>query len=173
MPSLPGSVVFGFGDGWNELEYNPTTGELWRWSSDRSAIRVRSEGHAVALTLRGEIEEATSSHVVVRAGNAVAADFDVGRTFSRTVLIPAASLPGPENAITIESECLVRAGGKALAFRRSPPPWLEVVRMSGYAGFLARQSRELPNGIVDEPEPPALDRQGRRQRQIDRRGRDA
>jgi hypothetical protein len=98
-----GRVVYGFGDGWNELEYNPTTGELWRWSTDRSAIRVRSEGHSIALALRGEIEEATSSHVVIRAGNAVAAAFDVGRTFSRTVLIPAAALPGPESTITIES----------------------------------------------------------------------
>jgi hypothetical protein len=98
-----GRVVFGFGDGWNELEYNPTTGELWRWTTDRSAIRVRSEGHAVALTLRGEIEEAASSHVVVRAGNSVAAAFDVGRSFSRTVLIPSTSLPGPEDVISIET----------------------------------------------------------------------
>jgi hypothetical protein len=98
-----GHVVFGFGEGWNELEYNPATGALWRWSSDRATIRVRAEGHAVALTLRGEIEAASSSHVVVRAGGVVAAEFDVGPTFSKTVLIPAASLPGPENVITIES----------------------------------------------------------------------
>ena len=32
-----GQVVFGFGDGWNELEYNPSTGRLWRWTSDRAA----------------------------------------------------------------------------------------------------------------------------------------
>ena len=57
----------------------------------------------MALTLRGEIEAASSSHVVVRAGGTVAATFDVGRAFSRTVLIPAAALPGPEDVITIES----------------------------------------------------------------------
>ena len=98
-----GRVVFGFGEGWNEQEYNPATGVLWRWSTDRSAIRVRAEGHSVALTLRGEVEAAASSHVVVRAGDTVAAEFDVGRSFSRTVLIPAASLPGPEDVIAIES----------------------------------------------------------------------
>jgi hypothetical protein len=98
-----GRVVYGFGDGWNEQEYNPTTGELWRWTTDRSAIRVRSEGRAVALSLRGEIEAAASSHVVVRAGNAVAAEFDVGRSFNRTVLIPTRLLPGPEDAISIET----------------------------------------------------------------------
>jgi hypothetical protein len=98
-----GRVVYGFGDGWNEQEYNPTTGELWRWTTDRSAIRVRSEGHSVALSLRGEIEAAASSHVVVRAGNTVVAAFDVGRSFSRTVLIPSTSLPGPEDTISIET----------------------------------------------------------------------
>jgi len=98
-----GRVVFGFGEGWNELEYNPSTGALWRWSSDRAAIRVRAEGHSVALTLRGELEAASSSHVVVRAGDAVAGEFDVGRSFARTVLIPATLLPGPEQVITVET----------------------------------------------------------------------
>jgi hypothetical protein len=98
-----GHVVYGFGDGWNEQEYNPATGDLWRWTTDRSSIRVRSEQHAVALTLRGEIEAAASSHVVIRTGNAVAAEFDVGRSFSRTVVIPAASLAGPEDTISIET----------------------------------------------------------------------
>jgi hypothetical protein len=98
-----GRVVYGFGDGWNEQEYNPATGELWRWSTDRSTIRVRSEGHSVALTLRGEIEAAAASHVVVRAGSSVVAAFDVGRSFSRTVLIPSTSLPQAEDTITIES----------------------------------------------------------------------
>src|SRR5262249_6264293 len=84
-------------------EYNPATGDLWRWTADRSAIRVRSERHAVALTLRGEVEAAASSHVVIRAGNVVAAEFDVGRSFSRTVVIPAATLPGPEDTISIET----------------------------------------------------------------------
>lgn len=98
-----GRVIYGFGDGWNEPEYNPTTGDLWRWTTDRAAIRVRSEGHSVALSLRGEIEAAGSSHVTVRAGNAVVAAFDVPRSFTRTVLIPSTSLPGPEDTISIET----------------------------------------------------------------------
>jgi hypothetical protein len=98
-----GRVVFGFDDGWNEREYNPATGVLWRWSTDKSAIRVHSEGRAIALALRGEIEAASSSHVTVRAGNSVAAEFDVGPTFARTVIIPAGLLQEPEDVVTIES----------------------------------------------------------------------
>lgn len=98
-----GRVIYGFGDGWNEQEYNPSTGVSWRWSSDRSAIRLRAEGHAVALTLRGEIEAASSSHVTIRAGEKVAAEFDVDRTFSRTIVIPVDLLKEPETLLTIES----------------------------------------------------------------------
>jgi hypothetical protein len=98
-----GRLIYGFGEGWNEREYNPSTGVLWRWSSNRSAIRVRAEGNGVALTLRGEIEEASSSHVTVKVGEVVAAQFDVGRTFSRTVLIPKTLLASPESTIVIES----------------------------------------------------------------------
>ena len=98
-----GRVVYGFGDGWNEQEYNPATGDLWRWTTDRAAIRVRSEGHSVALSLRGEIEAASSSHVTVRAGNAVVAAFEVARSFTRTVVIPSSALPGPEDTISIET----------------------------------------------------------------------
>jgi hypothetical protein len=98
-----GRVIYGYGEGWNEQEYNPATGLLWRWSSDRSSIRVRAEGNGLALTLRGEIEEATTSRITVKAGVVVAATFDVDRTFSRTVLIPKALLSAPETVLTIES----------------------------------------------------------------------
>lgn len=99
----PGRVMFGFGDGWHEQEYNPSTGALWRWASDRAVLRVRAAGHAVALTLRGEIEASSSSQVVVRAGDRVVAEFEVGRTFTRTVLIPAEAVAGEEIALTVTS----------------------------------------------------------------------
>lgn len=98
-----GRIVYGFGEGWNEQEYNPSTGVLWRWSSDKAALRVRAEGHGLALTLRGEIEEASTSHVTIRAGERVAAEFDVDRTFSRTVLIPKELVASEETVLTIES----------------------------------------------------------------------
>ena len=98
-----GRVVAGFGDGWNEPEYNPRTGRLWRWSSDRADLRVRAEGHALALTLGGELEAAASSHVTVRANGVIAAQFDVPTPFSRTVLVPAALVTTPESVLTIES----------------------------------------------------------------------
>lgn len=98
-----GEVVFGFGDGWNEQEYNPETGALWRWTTERALLRVRSGGQAVALTLRGEIEEAPTSRVTIRVGDRVAGEFGVGRQFQRTTIIPADVLGTGENVVAIES----------------------------------------------------------------------
>jgi hypothetical protein len=98
-----GRVMYGFGEGWHELEYTPSTGALWRWTSDRAVLRVRAEGHAVALTLRGEIEAASTSKVVIRAADRVVAEFDAGRTFSRTVIIPAQAVASPDTPVTIET----------------------------------------------------------------------
>jgi hypothetical protein len=100
---MTGRVVFGFGDGWHEQEYNPTTGRLWRWTSERAALRVRAGGHSLSLRMDGELEAAATSHVVVRAGDRIVADQDVGKTFSIAAAIPAEALGGAEGAITIET----------------------------------------------------------------------
>jgi hypothetical protein len=98
-----GRTVFGFDQGWYEPEYNPATGALWRWASDRATIRVRPEGHALALTIRGEIEEAASSQVTVRSGDRALARLTVGRTFEQTVVFPADAFRQSESTITLES----------------------------------------------------------------------
>jgi hypothetical protein len=99
----PGRVVFGFDQGWYEPEYNPATGARWRWASDRATIRVRPERHALALTIRGEIEEASSSQVTVRSSGRALAHFTVGRTFEQTIILPADAFGQPESTITLES----------------------------------------------------------------------
>jgi hypothetical protein len=47
-------LIHGFGEGWHELEYEPATGRLWRWSSDRAVLRVHGPARAIRLTLAGE-----------------------------------------------------------------------------------------------------------------------
>ena len=98
-----GRIVFGYGDGWNEQEYNPATGKLWRWTSERATLRVRAEGHAIGLSLNGELEEASTSHIIIRAGDRVVAQQDVGPAFSLAVRIPSELLSGAETAVTIET----------------------------------------------------------------------
>jgi hypothetical protein len=98
-----GRVMFGFGDGWNEQEYEPATGRLWRWMSERGTLRVRAEGHALTLDLHGEIEASSTSRITIRVGNRRVAERDVGRRFSVRASIPADLVAAAESAITIET----------------------------------------------------------------------
>jgi hypothetical protein len=100
-----GQLVYGFEDGWHELEYNPATGRSWRWMSERGALRVRSQGEALTLTLSGETETfSRPSKVVIRAGSRVIAEPQFGPTFAAEIAIPAGALPSGEGTIVIETD---------------------------------------------------------------------
>jgi hypothetical protein len=98
-----GRVMFGFGDGWNEQEYEPATGRLWRWMSERGTLRVRAEGHALTLDLHGELEASSTSRITIRVGNRRVTEQDVGRSFSVRATIPGDLVAEAESAITIET----------------------------------------------------------------------
>ena len=111
------------------------------------ALRVRSGGQAVALTLRGEIEEASTSRVTIRVGDRVAGEFEVGRQFERTI-DHSGRVPGHRGERHRDREqCVVRSSRTTMAIGGSPEVGAEAVRVPDYAGFLARQSSELPNGL--------------------------
>jgi hypothetical protein len=119
-----GSVVFGFGEGWHEPEYNPATGALWRWTSERAVVRVRHHGEALTLRIRGEsplryFEVAPT--VVVRAGSRVLGRYTPSEDFDWTIAIPASTLDAPDGQIVIETDHMfVPADERSL--RRSADP---------------------------------------------------
>jgi len=85
-----GEVVFGYGDGWHELEYNPSTGRLWRWTSERAVLRLRADLKPLTLRLRGTFEtSASTAHVRVRVGDRMIAERDLPKGFTFEVPIPA------------------------------------------------------------------------------------
>jgi hypothetical protein len=101
----PDRLVFGFGDGWHEREYDPLRGRLWRWMGERGALRVRGTGTPHVLSLRGETETFEKpSRVVVRAGDRQIAEATAGESFSLTVVIPGELLPPGESIIAIETD---------------------------------------------------------------------
>jgi hypothetical protein len=98
-------VVFGFGEGWHEREYNPSSGRIWRWMSERGVIRAHGDGRAVTLSLTGETGPFTSpSSVTARSGDRVLARWTVGREFSVSARIPADALTGDEREIIVETD---------------------------------------------------------------------
>ncbi len=105
--SAPG-VVFGFGEGWHEREYNPSTGRMWRWMSERGVIRARGDGRALTLSLTGETGQfAGPSRVTARSGDRVLARWTVEREFSVSARIPADTLIGDDREIIVETDRFV------------------------------------------------------------------
>jgi hypothetical protein len=100
-----GHLVFGFGPGWNEQEYNPVNGKSWRWTSDRAAIEVRSAPTPLQLDLAGETETfSRPSHVIVRVGDKVLTEQNVGSSFAFSTRVPPEALAGGQAVITIETD---------------------------------------------------------------------
>jgi hypothetical protein len=100
------TAVFGFGEGWHESEYNPSTGRLWRWTSDRATLRVRAPRRAHTLTLTGEFETGVrTAHVVIKSGDRVIAERDLDPRFSWEVAIPPDALATEgETVLTLETD---------------------------------------------------------------------
>jgi hypothetical protein len=103
-PEVP---VRGFGPGWHEMEYAPSTGLRWRWTSERSTLQVIAPaGRPVELVLRGEsplryFDRAPS--VRVTAGGAVLREFAPATDFNERVVVPAEALAAGQGRVVVET----------------------------------------------------------------------
>jgi hypothetical protein len=100
-------VLAGYGDGWQEQEYDATTGERWRWMSESGQLAVRSDGRALVLHLEGDAPGkyyARPSSLVVSTGNRVLLDTRVSAAFSLDVQIPADSGGWRDRAIAVQTD---------------------------------------------------------------------
>jgi hypothetical protein len=123
----PTAVMRGYGDGWYEPEHNPTTGQTWRWSSERAALRTTTVDRDLVLQLTGESPLKyfnTPSSVTVKAGSLSLFSSTAAADFSWSIPIPASALRQSGGQITIESNQSFRpadrgqnADKRALALR--------------------------------------------------------
>lgn len=100
-------VVFGYAEGWHELELNPATGRTWRWSSDRASIRVHHASRDVALRVIGESPLRYFDRpvqLVVRAGSEVLRRESLASDFDVSVRIPAGALERGAGVLTLETD---------------------------------------------------------------------
>jgi hypothetical protein len=100
-------MVYGFAEGWHEEELDPMTGRRWRWTSERSVIRIRGAPGGVRLTLRGESPlrylDAPPAVRVTAAGRALA-QFRPADAFEWTITIPAGDVARAGGALAIETD---------------------------------------------------------------------
>jgi hypothetical protein len=100
-------IVYGFGEGWHEEEYDPATGGRWRWTSERSTVRLAGPPTPLILTVRGESPlryfDAPPTVRVV-AGERVIAQRAPDADFTWTVKLSRDDVANAEGALTIETD---------------------------------------------------------------------
>ena len=98
-------LIWGFGEGWHEDEMDRATGRRWRWTSEKSVLRIKGPPQPLRLRLRGESPlryfDAPPT-VRVTAGGRPIAEFRPDADFDWTVTIPADDVARAGGAIAIE-----------------------------------------------------------------------
>lgn len=101
------SVAWGFDTGWHEQEFNPATGRVWRWTSDRAETIVHHGGADLVLALAGESPLHyfdRPARLTVRAGHQVLAQEQLSNDFELNVRVPAAALQPAGDRLTLEAD---------------------------------------------------------------------
>ena len=99
--------MYAFLDDWNELEGNPRTGRLWRWTTARSTMLIQNaSGTDRRLTIEGDDplrDHDRAPTVVVKAGDRELARFSPASAFTQEIAVPAAALAAAGGRLTIET----------------------------------------------------------------------
>ena len=100
-------LIYAFGEGWHEAEYVVDTGLRWRWTSERSVLRINGPVQAVRLEIRGESPlryfDRTPA-VKITAGAVMLAQFQPDTDFEWRVTVPADAMLKSGGAVAIETD---------------------------------------------------------------------
>jgi hypothetical protein len=100
-------MLYGFAEGWHEEELDPMTGRRWRWTSERSVVRIKGATGAVRITVKGESPlryfDAPPTVRVTAAGQVVA-QFRPDADFDWTIRVPGDALARADGDIVIETD---------------------------------------------------------------------
>ena len=100
------TLIWGFGEGWHEAEYETASGLRWRWTSERSVLRVATDKN-VRLELRGQsplLYVDTPPRVRVTAGGRQIAELRPDGDFTWRVEVAAEDVARSGGAIAIETD---------------------------------------------------------------------
>ncbi len=111
----PDRPQVGFAEGWLEPEYEPSTGKLWRWMSERAVLRVTPVDRDVTLTIAGESTRRyfpRGSRITVTAADRQLAVLDAETDFAGGVRIPAALLAASGGRVVLASDQMFVPGDR-------------------------------------------------------------
>jgi hypothetical protein len=101
-----GSVVWGYGEGWHEMEYAPGTGRRWRWTSSEATLRVNGKPADLRIVIRGrsplsDFDAPPDVHLA--AGAQVLGRWAPDDDFSWTVRVPAAAWHASQGRLVLRT----------------------------------------------------------------------
>jgi hypothetical protein len=106
-------MLVAFGEGWHEEELDPMTGQRWRWTSERSVLRIKGASRAVRITLKGasplQYLNAPPTVRITAAGHVLAL-FRPDEDFDWTVTVPAEEVERAAGTIAIETDPIYLPG---------------------------------------------------------------
>jgi len=105
LQSAPG-LLYGFGPGWHEEEFDARAGTRWRWTSDRSILQVVPP-QAVEVRIRGESPRKyfdAPPRVRLLAADREIAVFQPDADFEWRVKVPADAVMDAHGVLTIETD---------------------------------------------------------------------
>jgi hypothetical protein len=97
--------ISAFAEGWHEAEYSVETGRMWRWTSERSVLRIQGRAQPVTLEIRGESPLRYFDRppaVKITAGDVTLARFQPDTDFEWRVTVPGDAMLNSGGAIAIE-----------------------------------------------------------------------
>jgi hypothetical protein len=100
------STMWGYGDGWQEAEFNQSLG-VWRWTSERSALQIIGPPRSVQITMSIESPLRyfdAAPAVKVKAGDREIATATIDATKEWTFVVPADALATSGGTVTIETD---------------------------------------------------------------------
>jgi hypothetical protein len=100
-------MIYGYGEGWHEAEFDLATGRMWRWTSERAVLRIDGPPQPVRLTIRGESPLRYFSRaptVKVTAGGAIVGQFRPDADFEWSLTVPIDAIVKSDGAVAIETD---------------------------------------------------------------------
>ncbi|MDP3716471.1 MAG: DUF2723 domain-containing protein [Acidobacteriota bacterium] len=101
-----GALMWGYGDGWNEAEYNTTLG-VWRWTSARATLRIAggAEDVRVALEVESPLRHFDApANARILAGDQEVTKTSLAGTQTWEFTVPGAVLAASGGVLTIETD---------------------------------------------------------------------
>jgi hypothetical protein len=100
-------LIYGYGEGWHEMESAVETGLTWRWTSERSVLQFDGPPQAVRITLRGESPLRYFDRpptVKLTAGGDTIAQFMPATDFEWSATVSADAMTKSGGAVAIETD---------------------------------------------------------------------